>query len=272
MSAGTFNYWSDHCICAIILSISIIQVTIMFKPVQQKKMYEYVIDQIYAQTQSGQLKKGDRLPPERVLTEQLGISRTSVREALRALEVLGIISTQQGEGNFINGDFAESLIRPMATLFIINGGTKKDAIDMRMNLECMSVKNAAECISLLELKELKNVLQAMKDSDDDDALLDLDATFHHIIAKATGNILLENQLQMVNYVTKVILQIDKNKLMMTPEFRMKIENSHHNLYTALEEHNPIKAEQVMKNHLNQEFHYALNSEKKTTESMTFSFD
>lgn len=64
-----------------------------------EKAYESVIDRIKKQISSGAFRPGDRLPPERELAEGLGASRNSVREALRVLDILGIVSSRQGAGN-----------------------------------------------------------------------------------------------------------------------------------------------------------------------------
>ena len=73
----------------------------MFISVKNKKVYEEVIEQIKDMIYNGILKKGDKLPSERDMVEELQVSRTSVREALRSLEVIGLIESRQGEGNFI---------------------------------------------------------------------------------------------------------------------------------------------------------------------------
>ena len=72
----------------------------MFKKVKVERVYQKVIEQIGEMIKTGYLKKGDKLPPERELVEQLGVSRTSIREAVRVLEILGVIESRQGEGNF----------------------------------------------------------------------------------------------------------------------------------------------------------------------------
>ena len=81
----------------------------MFSPIKNTKVYEQVIDQIKNMIDEGNLKKGDKLPSERSLVEQLKISRASIREALRALEVIGLIECRQGEGSYIRTNFQDNL-------------------------------------------------------------------------------------------------------------------------------------------------------------------
>lgn len=73
----------------------------MFNSIASKKVYEQVIEQIQYKILNGELKKGDKLLSERELSEQMNVSRTSIREAIRVLETMGVIESRQGEGNFI---------------------------------------------------------------------------------------------------------------------------------------------------------------------------
>ena len=77
----------------------------MFSPIKNTKVYEQVIDQIKEMINEGTLKKGDKLPSERDLAQQLNVGRTSIREAIRALEVIGLIDCKQGEGNYIKSNY-----------------------------------------------------------------------------------------------------------------------------------------------------------------------
>ena len=239
----------------------------MFVPIQPKKMYEHVIDQIYKQILEGDLEKGDKLPPERELTDQLGLSRTSVREALRALEVLGIIQSQQGEGNFISGDIGESLIRPLASIFTLNGGTKKDVIELRLNMEILSARLAAERISPDELHQLEEILEQMKTGPDDELMFQLDDLFHQTIASATGNYLILSLINLFDYITDTIVYAEKGVLPKTPELRWKIYMSHFNIYVALKKHNPDEAAYAMETHIRHVFDFAINSSKSFSESI-----
>lgn len=77
----------------------------MLSPVKSTKIYEIVIEQIKEIVKRGELKSGDKLPSERDLCEKLEVSRASVREALKSLQMLGLIESKHGEGNFINEKF-----------------------------------------------------------------------------------------------------------------------------------------------------------------------
>ena len=74
----------------------------MFKLIQTKKVYMQVVEQVRDLIKSGKLKPGDKLPPERILAERLGVSRPSIREGIVALEILGLVVSRGGKGNIIN--------------------------------------------------------------------------------------------------------------------------------------------------------------------------
>ncbi len=95
----------------------------MLKEVRIPRVYSVVVEQIRELIRTGVLKAGDKLPTERALAEQLNISRSSVREALSALEVLGIIHSRQGLGNYVADNLAGDVPEDQFEDLIVEGGT-----------------------------------------------------------------------------------------------------------------------------------------------------
>ena len=126
----------------------------MFKPVKNMKVYEQVVDQIKEMVRIGQIKKGDKLPTERVMAEELQVSRTSIREAMRALEVVGLIESRQGAGNYIREEFDDVLLEPLSIVFMLQNGTNKDIFELREVLELSTIFLSVMRISDEELKKL----------------------------------------------------------------------------------------------------------------------
>ncbi|NLM13975.1 MAG: FadR family transcriptional regulator, partial [Epulopiscium sp.] len=85
-----------------------------------KKSYTKVIDYIKKQIRQGKLSIGEKLPAERELSEILGVSRNSVREAIRSLEIMGVISSQHGAGNYLTGNFENNLVESISMMFLLN--------------------------------------------------------------------------------------------------------------------------------------------------------
>ena len=131
----------------------------MFNSIVNKKVYEKVIEQIQDSIFRGEFKNGDKLPSERELSEQMGVSRTSIREAIRVMETMGIIESKQGEGNFICSNINKSLIEPLSLLFKLNNGSWHEVIELRQALELEAVKFASERITKYEAMELENIIK-----------------------------------------------------------------------------------------------------------------
>src|SRR6185295_15255271 len=93
-------------------------------PIKSTRIYEEIVRQVKQLISEGRFKSGDRLPPERELAEKFVVSRTSVREALRALESLGLIDIRPGEGTFVREVSIDALIGPLALLMT----TQREAI------------------------------------------------------------------------------------------------------------------------------------------------
>lgn len=142
----------------------------------------------------GELVPGDRLPPEAELAATLGLSRTSLREAVRALTILGVIDTRQGDGSYITGLGPELLLGALGLAVDLQRESGMlDLVGVRRVLEPSATAMAATRITAEELAELKSCLDP-EPSDSTDApyelALELDWEFHHIIARAAGNALL----------------------------------------------------------------------------------
>src|SRR5262249_23592984 len=88
------------------------------EPIKSTRIYEEIVRQVKAMISEGRLKSGDQLPPERDLAEKFVVSRTSVREALRALESLGLVEIRPGEGTFVREVSVEALIEPLAMVMV----------------------------------------------------------------------------------------------------------------------------------------------------------
>jgi len=104
------------------------------------KVYISVVYQLKEMIQRDRLTTGDRLPSERELSERLGVGRSSVREAFRALELLGLIETRHGEGTFLR-DFRDHRLVELLGMFILqNGQAEHDVIEMKEWIEFSSIK------------------------------------------------------------------------------------------------------------------------------------
>jgi GntR family transcriptional repressor for pyruvate dehydrogenase complex len=221
----------------------------MFSPIKTTKVYEQVILQIKDMIDKGILKKGDKLPSERALVEQLQISRTSIREALRALEVIGLIDCRQGEGNYIKASFQDNLFEPLSIMFMLEESNQDDIWELRKIMEVEASGLAAKQITEEQLQELKDITQRFMNCEDEDINVQIDKEFHYKIAESSGNILIFNILKTVSTLVDHFI-VDARRLILVQEKNKKILFDQHNsVYLAIEKHSSADARQAMREHL-----------------------
>jgi DNA-binding FadR family transcriptional regulator len=105
------------------------------EPIKSTRIYQEIVRQIKTMVQEGRLKSGDRLPAERDLAERFKVSRASVREALRALQSMGLIEIRSGEGTFVREISVESLIEPLALVILTQREAVEELFEARRVLE-----------------------------------------------------------------------------------------------------------------------------------------
>ncbi len=221
----------------------------MFSPIKNTKVYEQVIDQIRNMIDKGTLKKGDKLPSERSLVEQLKVSRASIREALRALEVIGLIECRQGEGSYIKASFQDNLFEPLSIMFMLEGSNPEEIWELRKIMEVEASGLAANRITSGQLKELKEITQRFMNSEDEDINAAIDKEFHYKIAECSGNVLIFNILKTVSTLVDHFIA-DARKLILVEKENKEILFSQHNeIYLAIEKHSSADAQKAMREHL-----------------------
>jgi GntR family transcriptional regulator, transcriptional repressor for pyruvate dehydrogenase complex len=158
-----------------------------------RSQVEVVIDGITAMLTSGELTAGARLPVENDLADRFGVSRGSLREAVRALAVLGVVETRQGAGTYVTSLEPEGMLRPLQLLAELElSGTSGQLLEIRRVLETDAAGAAATAIDEAGLDRLAEVLDGVDplledDGDDLEAFIDADAEFHLTIVRAAGN-------------------------------------------------------------------------------------
>ena len=165
-----------------------------------QRAYVRVIDYIKQEIRIGNLAIGSRLPPERTLAEHLNVGRNSVREALRILEIMGIITSTQGAGHFIAGNFESSLVETMSIMFLLNQLSFQQVSQLRYALEKQAYALAAQNISESELQELQSIISRLDMGVSEEENVLLDKRLHYTIARASDNILIVEILNALSDV------------------------------------------------------------------------
>jgi len=221
----------------------------MDAPVKNTRVYEQVIEEIKEMIVSGKLKKGDKLPPERELVEQLQASRASIREALKALQIIGLIESRQGGGNYIRESFEGSLFEPLSIMFSLQNSRPEEILELRKIIEVETAALAAKNINDEELIEIKCIIDQIKESYDEELNAKLDKELHYKIANASGNFLVVVILTAVSSLVDSFIKDARKRILTQVENREILIEHHENLYNALLEHNKGRAAEVMRKHL-----------------------
>jgi len=158
---------------------------------QERKVYEEILLHIHQIVQERNLRVGDKLPSERELSELLGAGRSSVREALRALELLGLIETRRGEGTFLKHYRHNRLIDILGFFILQDGKSKKDLIEMRRMLELDAVRLACRRATDKHFEEMERILAAAEERvARGEVPAEEDYQFHRVICRSSRNSIL----------------------------------------------------------------------------------
>ncbi|WP_149551498.1 FadR/GntR family transcriptional regulator [Streptomyces marokkonensis] len=166
--------------------------SVEWEPVRQSRTHELVLETIEARVLAGELKAGDRLPPERELAPVLGVSRSALREALRVLETIGVLVAQSGRGPDAGARIVrhpdDALGRLLRLHFALGSYSLEDVLEARVTLERSSFQAAAGHASPEEIEEAETLLWRMRAPGVEVAEFnDLDTRFHVLIARSSGN-------------------------------------------------------------------------------------
>ena len=156
----------------------------------KQRVFERIVDFLTAEIQAGRLKPGDRLKPERELATQLGVGRGSLREALKALEVLDVVELRHGLGVYVTEPKPEALSKIFGTLLSVQPGRGDDIMDARIALECQAVRLACRHARTRDLNRMRQALaglEAETENGSGQEGVQRDHEFHSAIMEATGN-------------------------------------------------------------------------------------
>lgn len=221
-----------------------------FNPIEDKKVYEQIIDQIKDMIYRGELKKGDKLPSERSLTSDLKVSRASIREAFSALEMIGLIESRHGEGTFIKENTDENFLKPLSLLFMLEENVEKELIELRKVIEVSGARMAALRANEEDLQRIGMYVNLLEENIDDAVLSRCaDKDFHYSLAKATGNNLLYKLLNSISEVMDVYLANTMQRIVKDEKLIEILISQHKELYKAICRKDQAGAQKIMEEHL-----------------------
>ena len=161
---------------------------VLIEPVKRSRIYEHIVEQIRALIREGRWAPGDQIPPERELAERFRVSRTSVREALRALEMQGVIDSRQGGGTFVRTADTEALVPPLAAAIMRGRRELAEVLEVRELIEPGIARHAATRATAEHIGELETLLERQRQCiAEGRSFVDEDTAFHYTLARAADN-------------------------------------------------------------------------------------
>lgn len=152
-----------------------------------ERAYEKVIMYIKGEIWRKNLKRGDLLPPERDLAQQLGVSRNSVREALRTMSLMGFVSSVQGAGNYLSCDLEQNLSKSLELMFLLGETNYRQISQLRWGMESETARLAAGRILPWQAAKLSELARQMREEPDPQKGAKLDQQFHFLLCDAAEN-------------------------------------------------------------------------------------
>jgi DNA-binding FadR family transcriptional regulator len=165
-----------------------------FQAVEQRRTFEQILLQIEEAIIEGRLKPGDKLPPERDLAQTFSVSRASVREALRVLEMFGVIVARRGTGPDAGSVVADSAQNGLESALRLHVGLlripTRDMVEVRAVLEQQAAEKAAERADDKLTRRMREIVEGMRAATTSGEFNELDTEFHVELARVSGNALL----------------------------------------------------------------------------------
>jgi len=215
-------------------------------PNRQKRTYEEITSRLHTLVVNDGLKPGDRLPPERQLAIMFGVSRNSVREAIKSLEQHGMLVSKPGAGTFVAASSKGNLASALEDAFARERHRLDDIFELRLLLEPQITHLAAQRISPAELEELQKLIEEYEQNMQDGLpVFFLDQAFHDAIAAATGN----QSIMLLMEQMHDLLGESRDDALQSPARNANSLRDHIEILSALSELDPDRARDAMSEHL-----------------------
>jgi GntR family transcriptional repressor for pyruvate dehydrogenase complex len=215
--------------------------------VERKRLTDQIIEKLVAMITSGELKSGDKLPPEPQLMEQFGVGRSSIREAIGALELIGLVTVRPGHGTHIADSTDKVQSKSIGWSLITIGHDKiRELVEARVELEQAIVRLAAERATPEDIAELKAQQDKLKSAPKwGRKLIEADLGFHTALAKASHNSVLVRFLSELRQTMRHWME-QKAKYDWGYD---RVVEQHETILNAIEARDPTTAQSAMRAHV-----------------------
>jgi len=217
------------------------------KPVAKTSISDEIVDQVLSLIAKGDLKPGQRLPSERELCKDFGVGRSSLREALRCLSMVGVLTARVGEGTSVATHGGKFLGKIVEWRIITEKSDIEDLMEVRVGLEGVTAASAARCGSEEDIAKLQLLLTKMEAAiTDEKRFAALDLQFHVSVAAASHNLLIVDLVSMI----RGQLAKTMSKVLSVPNALPLTLKDHATIVNAISDRDPEAAQLAMHRHLN----------------------
>jgi GntR family transcriptional repressor for pyruvate dehydrogenase complex len=218
----------------------------MLREVRKKRAHEDIVKQIRSLVEKGKLKQGEKLPPERELSESFKVSRATVREAIFSLEAMKLLRRRQGDGTYITAAPGEDLVKPLALSLVHEKNDLIDIFSLRNLIEPEVAQLASENAHPMDIRHLKSILRKQeKEVSRGRNPVRTDAEFHQTLARMARNRTFERLLTAI----MDLLQKTREQYLQTEERKQSSLLGHREILAAIQRGDGRKARRAMRRHL-----------------------
>ena len=215
-------------------------------PLGRKTASELVVQRILDLVRAGSLKAGDRLPPERDLSSRLDVSRPTLREALRALSIMGVLEIRHGGGVFVSSLEATAFLGSLDVFVTLDAGNMAELFDARIEYEPLIARLGAGRMEGVQVARLRELVDAQLGAPEDAELFhDTDVEFHKTILDASGNLFLGR----IGKLLQVLGDQGRRAFQRRPGVRLRSIEDHRAILAAFEARSPEDAHRAMRAHM-----------------------
>jgi len=221
----------------------------VYQAIRSSRLYEEIVKQIEESLVSGALKPGDQLPAERDLAQRFGVSRTAVREAVKALREKGLVEVYPGRGTFIRNGTSQAIRQSLD--WMVRIGQPDGSIHLTQVREILEPEIAALAATRVEeqhLATMRETIALMDGSrDEPDTYIEADLDFHLALAEAAGNPVI---LSLINSIVG-LLREQRMRIFHVKGGPERGQFHHKRILEAIEQRDPERAREAMRAHLQQ---------------------
>lgn len=219
------------------------------KPIKPRRISDQVFDQLRELIFRGEFKAGEKILTEREMAEAFGVSRTSVRDAINKLVVMGLLEQRQGQGTFVRSPESKSQSL-LATMVESQNASLVDVLEVRMGLECNAAAMAALRADEKDFQFMRKSIDALETAAASGHLAEAaDVSFHMAISYATGNRLQVTIMKNVYDYLFAGVDTHLEALYRRPDDLAAILDQHRAIYRAIRDHDPEGAHLTMRQHI-----------------------